>query len=102
MPVSLKLSDLSFINGADLTDSDLFLVTDTESRTSKKLSFRTLKNVIGGGIEFGSLRGIDLSSIPPVEGDFLKFSNGFPHIRSSIRGSNLRSKFANAFVLNGQ
>ena len=64
MPVSLKLSDLSFINGADLSDSDLFLVTDTESKTSKKLSYRTLKSVLGNQIEFGNLQGIDLSTVP--------------------------------------
>ena len=76
MPVSLKISDLSFINGANLTDSDLFLVTDTESRTSKKLSFRTLKSVINDELTLGGLRGIDLSTIPPSDGDTLKFENG--------------------------
>ena len=76
MPVSLKLSDLSFINGADLSDSDLFLVTDTESKTSKKLSYRTLKNVLTGQISFGNLQGIDITTTPPVDGDFLKWDGG--------------------------
>ena len=42
MASSLKVSELNSLN--QLTDNDLFLVSDVESSTSRKVKFSTLKN----------------------------------------------------------
>lgn len=46
MPVSVRLSELSPVSFTDLTDSDLFLITDSEATASKKLTFANLKQKI--------------------------------------------------------
>ena len=44
MAASIKISELNSL--ANLTDVDLFLVSDMESATSKKVSYNTLKTSV--------------------------------------------------------
>ena len=73
MPVSLRVSELSSIQVSELTDSDLFLVTDTESESSKKLTLATLKDHLFSGNSFGSFNDVDLSA-GATDGQFLRYN----------------------------
>lgn len=73
MPVSVRLSELSPITQAQLTDSDLFLVTDSEATSSKKLTVADLKQHLFSGNSFASFNDVDLVSTPPTDGQFLRY-----------------------------
>ena len=73
MPVSVRLSELTPITQAQLTDSDLFLVTDSEATSSKKLTLADLKTHLFSGNSFGSFNDVDLSA-GALDGQFLRFN----------------------------
>ena len=73
MPVSVRLSELSPITQAQLTDSDLFLVTDSEATSSKKLTLSDFKGYLFSGNSFGSFSDVDLSA-GASDGQFLRYN----------------------------
>ena len=73
MPVSVRLSELTPISQVQLTDTDLFLVTDSEASSSKKLTLLELKTHLFSGNSFASFNDVDLSSTPPQDGQFLRY-----------------------------
>lgn len=73
MPVSVRLSELSPITQAQLTDSDLFLVTDSEATSSKKLTLSDFKAHLFSGNSFGSFNDVDLSA-GATDGQFLRYN----------------------------
>ena len=75
MPVSLRVSELVSIQQSELTDSDLLLVTDAEARASKKLTLATLKQNIFSGQSVAAFDDVDITSNPPVDGQFLQWSS---------------------------
>ena len=75
MPVSLRVSELVSIQQSELTDSDLLLITDAEARASKKLTLATLKQNIFSGQSVAAFDDVDITSNPPVDGQFLQWSS---------------------------
>lgn len=73
MPVSVRLSELSPITQAQLTDSDLFLVTDSEATSSKKLTLSDFKTYLFSGNSFAEFSDVDLINPPPTDGQFLRY-----------------------------
>ena len=67
MAVSVRLSELTQISQAELTNSDLFLVTDSESTSSKKLTLSDFKSHLFSGNSFAEFSDVDLSSPAPPE-----------------------------------
>jgi len=76
MPVSVRLSELSPITQAQLTDSDLFLVTDSEATSSKKLTLAIFKSHLFSGNSFAEFSDVDLSNPAPSDGQFLRYDAG--------------------------
>ncbi len=76
MPVSVRLSELSPITQAQLTDSDLFLVTDSEATSSKKLTLANFKAHLFSGNSFAEFNDVDLSNPAPSDGQFLQYDAG--------------------------
>ena len=75
MPVSIRVSELSSITQSDLTNSDLFLVTDSEAQASKSLSLQVLKQNILNEPAIAFFSNIDINSDPPQEGQTLNWSD---------------------------
>ena len=73
MPVSVRLSELTPVTQAQLTDSDLFLITDSEATASKKLTLADLKEHLFSGNSFGSFNDVDLSA-GATDGQFLRYN----------------------------
>ena len=73
MPVSVRLSELSPITQAQLTDSDLFLVTDSEATSSKKLTLSDFKQHLFSGNSFAEFNDVDLVNPAPSDGQFLRY-----------------------------
>jgi len=73
MPVSVRLSELSPITQAQLTDSDLFLVTDSEATSSKKLTLSDFKTYLFSGNSFAEFNDVDLVNPVPTDGQFLQY-----------------------------
>tara|TARA_R110002049_G_scaffold208249_1_gene378728 strand:- start:118 stop:2433 length:2316 start_codon:yes stop_codon:yes gene_type:complete len=76
MAVSVRLSELTQISQAELTNSDLFLVTDSESTSSKKLTLSDFKSHLFSGNSFAEFSDVDLSSPAPSDGQFLRYDAG--------------------------
>ena len=76
MPVSVRLSELSPITQAQLTDSDLFLVTDSEATSSKKLTLANFKAHLFSGNSFAEFNDVDLANPAPSDGQFLRYDAG--------------------------
>ena len=76
MAVSVRLSELTQISQAELTNSDLFLVTDSESTSSKKLTLSDFKSHLFSGNSFAEFSDVDLSNPAPGDGQFLRYDAG--------------------------
>ena len=73
MAVAVRLSELTQITPAQITDSDLLLITDTESTSSKKLTLADFKSHLFSGNSFGSFSDVDLSA-GALDGQFLRYN----------------------------
>ena len=74
MAVAVRLSELTQITPAQITDSDLLLITDSESTSSKKLTILDFKDHLFSGNSFGGFSDVDLTSIAPTDGQFLRYN----------------------------
>ena len=74
MPVSVRLSELPQVSPSDLTNTDLFLITDAEATASKKVTLGQLKSNIFSGQSVASFDDVDISSVPPEDGQFLQWN----------------------------
>ena len=73
MAVAVRLSELTQITPAQITDSDLLLITDSESTSSKKLTLADFKSHLFSGNSFGSFSDVDLSA-GALDGQFLRYN----------------------------
>ena len=73
MAVAVRLSELTAITPAQITDSDLLLITDSESTSSKKLTLQNFKSHLFSGNSFGSFNDVDLSG-GALDGQFLRYN----------------------------
>ena len=65
MAATVKLSQLPTVQNLD--NSDLLLITDFESSTSRKVTVGDFKNNIFSGDTIDAFANVDLTSIPPTE-----------------------------------
>ena len=75
MPVSVRLSELTPVSPSDLTDDDLFLITDSGSTSSKKVTLGQVKANIFSGQSVAAFDDVDITSTPPTDGQFLMWSD---------------------------
>ena len=73
MAVAVRLSELTAITPAQISDSDLLLITDSESTSSKKLTLADFKSHLFSGNSFGSFSDVDLSA-GATDGQFLRYN----------------------------
>ena len=73
MAVAVRLSELTAITPAQISDSDLLLITDSESTSSKKLTLLDFKDHLFSGNSFGSFSDVDLSA-GALDGQFLRYN----------------------------
>ncbi len=73
MTASIRLSELG--NVTHLDNNDLLLVTDSESASSRKLTIGELKENIFSGDSFSSFNDVDITTTPPTDGQFLRYSS---------------------------
>ena len=71
MAATVKLSQLPTVQNLD--NSDLLLITDFESSTSRKVTVGDFKNNIFSGDTIDAFANVDLTSTPPTDGQFLRF-----------------------------
>ena len=71
MAATVKLSQLPTVQNLD--NSDLLLITDFESSTSRKVTVGDFKNNIFSGDTIDAFANVDLTSIPPTDGQFLRY-----------------------------
>ena len=71
MAATVKLSQLPAVQNLD--NSDLLLVTDFESSTSRKVTVGEFKNNIFSGDSIDAFSNVDLTSTPPTDGQFLRY-----------------------------
>lgn len=72
MAASIRLSELNFVTTLD--NEDLLLLTDAESATSRKLKIGDLKANIFSGDSFAAFADVDITSVPPTDGQFLRYN----------------------------
>ena len=75
MAVAVRLSELTAITPAQISDSDLLLITDSESTSSKKLTLLDFKDHLFSGNSFGGFSDVDLTG-GAVDGQFLRYDAG--------------------------
>ena len=71
MTATIKLSQLPTVQNLD--NSDLLLITDFESSTSRKVTVGDFKNNIFSGDTIDAFANVDLTSAPPTDGQFLRY-----------------------------
>ena len=71
MAATVKLSQLPTVQNLD--NSDLLLITDFESSTSRKVTVGDFKNNIFSGDTIDAFANVDLTSTPPTDGQFLRY-----------------------------
>ena len=71
MTATIKLSQLPTVQNLD--NSDLLLITDFESSTSRKVTVGDFKNNIFSGDTIDAFANVDLTSTPPTDGQFLRY-----------------------------
>ena len=74
MAATVKLSQLPAVQNLD--NSDLLLITDFESSTSRKVSVGEFKNNIFSGDTIDAFANVDLTTTPPQDGQFLRYDAG--------------------------
>lgn len=90
MATSIKLSELQSLT--NLTPSDLFLVTDSETSSSRKVSYETLKSETITGLE---------STITNLIGDAPEALNQISELADALQNnSNILSELQNAVASN--
>ena len=75
MAVAVRLSELTAITPAQISDSDLLLITDSESTSSKKLTLLDFKDHLFSGNSFGGFSDVDLTG-GASDGQFLRYDAG--------------------------
>ena len=75
MAVAVRLSELTAITPAQISDSDLLLITDSESTSSKKLTILNFKDHLFSGNSFGGFSDVDLTG-GATDGQFLRYDAG--------------------------
>ena len=71
MAATIKLSQLPTVQNLD--NSDLLLITDFESSTSRKVTVGDFKNNIFSGDTIDAFANVDLTTTPPEDGQFLRY-----------------------------
>ena len=75
MAVAVRLSELTAITPAQISNSDLLLITDSESTSSKKLTLLDFKDHLFSGNSFGGFNDVDLTG-GAADGQFLRYDAG--------------------------
>ena len=74
MAASIRISELPPILQSDVTNTDLFVITDKEAIASKKITLGQIKENIFSNSSVQSFADVDITTTPPQDGQFLQWS----------------------------